>query len=112
MASPETQTQAQSPQAQTNLVRIDELQKVELKTYRLYSSNGHPLPLFVRYMGGAWWAMAPARGVHAVRLPGPLAAARSVMVTADSPREAATALWELLDRIGVCIPYPELAGPA
>jgi hypothetical protein len=90
-----------------SLVRIGELPKTELRTWRLYAVNGAPLPLYLRYMGGTWWAIAPAREVR-LGLPG----ARSIIVTADSPREAADALWELLDRLGTCVAYPELAGLA
>jgi hypothetical protein len=100
---PETQTP--EPQAQSaRLVKLEDLPRIELKTYRLHAANGEPLPLYVRYVGGTWWAIAPAREVG-LRLPG----AQSVIVTADTPREAAGALWELLDRMGICIAYPELA---
>jgi hypothetical protein len=58
-------------------------------------------------VGGVWWAFISAEGLKELgaRLPG----AQSVIVTADTPRDAASALWELLDRLGVCVAYPELA---
>jgi hypothetical protein len=93
-------------QAPTQLVRIEEIPAVELRTWRLHASNGAPLPMYLRYMGGTWWAIAPARETG-ITLPG----AHSVIVTADTPREAAAALWELLDRLGICVAYQELAGP-
>jgi hypothetical protein len=101
---PETQTP--KPQAQSvPLIRLEDVPKLELRNYRLHASNGAPLPLYLRYMGGVWWAIAPLRELPGVKLSG----AQSIIVTADSPREAAGALWELLDRLGACIAYPELA---
>jgi hypothetical protein len=99
------QNQAPKSQAQIRLVRLEELPRVELRTYRLHASSGAPLPAHLRYVGGVWWAIAPLRELPGVKLPG----AQSVIVTAETPRDAASALWELLDRIGVCIAYPELA---
>jgi hypothetical protein len=89
------------------LVRLEDLPGIEFKTWRLHASNGAPLPLYLRYVGGTWWAVAPAREAR-LGLPG----AQSIIVAAETPREAASALWELLDRMGVYTAYPELAGPA
>ena len=37
---------------------------------------------------------------------------RGAVRLVDRLKSIEAPLWELLDRIGVCIPYPELAGPA
>ena len=100
--NPKAQAQAQTPE----LVKIEELPQVEFKTWRLYSDAG-PLPLYVRYMGGTWWALVPLRELG-VALDG----AQAIIVTAETPQEAASALWRLLNALGVEIECPALAGPA
>ena len=100
--NPKAQAQAQTPE----LVKIEELPQVEFKTWRLYSSDGKALPLYVRYMGGTWWALVPLRELG-VALDG----AQAIIVTAESAAAAADAMWRLLDRLGVHTPHPALAGP-
>jgi len=95
-------------QAQAQLVKIEELPQAEFKTWRLYSDAGEPLPLYVRYMGGTWWALVPLRELQGVALGG----AQAIIVTAETPQEAASALWRLLNALGVEIECPALAGPA
>ena len=94
-------------QAQAQLVKIEELPQAEFKTWRLYSDAGEPLPLYVRYMGGTWWALVPLRELQGVALGG----AQAIIVTAESAAAAADALWRVLERLGVHTPYPVFAGP-
>ena len=103
--NPKAKAQAQTPE----LVKIEELPQVEFKTWRLYSNAGKPLPLYIRCMGsGTWWALVPLRELTGVALDG----AQAVIVTAETPQEAADALWRLLARLGIEIERPALVGPA
>jgi len=93
-------------QAQAQLVKIEELPQIEFKTWRLYSADGKALPLYIRCMGGVWWALTPLRELG-VALDG----AQAIIVTAETPQEAASALWRLVARLGIEIECPALAGP-
>jgi hypothetical protein len=92
------------------LLRLEDLQGLELKTWRLYSEGGRPLPIYLRYLGGVWQAYIPAEELraHGAGLDGAL----SVQVTAWTAGEAAAALWSLLTRLGLKIERPERAAPA
>ena len=108
---PGTQNPTQTPaQTQAQLVKIEELPQIEFKTWRLYSDVGEPLPLYVRCMGGTWWALVPLRELGVALGHG--AQAQAIIVTAETPQEAASALWRLLNALGVEIECPALAGPA
>jgi hypothetical protein len=87
------------------LAKIEDLPRVELRTYRLYDAAGRPLPVYLRYVGGAWWAFIGAEGLRELGLDG----ATSIIVTAWTPREAADALYKLLLRLGVRVERPEYA---
>jgi hypothetical protein len=92
------------------LVKIEELPAIEFRTWRLYSDVREPLPLYVRYMGGTWWAIAPVRELPGAVLDG--AQAQAIIVTAESAAAAADALWRVLEKLGVRVPHPVFAGPA
>ena len=101
---PGTQNPTQTPE----LVKIEELPAIEFRTWRLYSDVREPLPLYVRYMGGTWWAIAPVRELGGACVGH---GAQAIIVTAETPQEAANALWRLVTRLGVHTPYPVFAGP-
>jgi hypothetical protein len=77
----------------------------ELRTARLYSADGRPLPMYVRYLGGVWQAFAPREEVPEVARLGAL----SVQVTAWDAETAARALHGLLARLGAALPEPAFA---
>ena len=91
----------------SGLVRLAELKPEGAQSvWRLYSESGKPLPLCMYYRQ-YWWA-ATVPGEARLRLGG----AAAIAVAADTPQEAADALWRLLDALGIEIEYPALAGPA
>ena len=93
----------------SGLVRLAELKPPEgaQSVWRLYSESEKPLPLYIHRLGGYWWA-ATVPGEARLRLGG----AAAIAVAAETPQEAADAVWRLLDALGIEIEYPALAGPA
>jgi len=94
----------------SGLVRLAELKPPEgahARVWRLYSEGRKPLPLYIYRLEGYWWATTVPGEVR-LRLGG----ATAIAVAAETPQEAADALWRLLDALGIEIEYPVLAGLA